>query len=155
MSLRTAASACSLLVVSGVLVSGGCLPNYWTPGGPMGSDDRYTYESTEWLPQTVTVVDTVTQQVIWSKEVPVGKKLIMRFTEPEDLYRDSRSADPELPVKLQWDIIPAEEEWATPKQTSWVVKSRRVDVKLRPVPEQRDPEPPAGTPTSAKPAVGG
>lgn len=146
----------ALASLAAAALVGGCA-NWWVPGGPMASEDRYTYLSTEYMPQTVMVVDTVTQQIIWSKDVPVGKKLIMRFSE-FDRHWDSAPPDERFPVRLQWDLIDADVDWASPKQESWVVKARRVDTKLRPVPERppvapKEEGPPPGTATTDKPPV--
>lgn len=133
---------------------GGCT-HWWTPGGPMSSEDRYAYISTEWMPQTVSVTDTVSQQVIWTKEVPVGQKLVMKFSEPH-ASSERKVPDPAYPVLLEWDLWPAKKEWGYPKQETWVVRARRVDVKMRPVPEAPDAlGPPLGTPTTEKPPVMG
>ncbi|MBL8757880.1 MAG: hypothetical protein JNK35_05565 [Phycisphaerae bacterium] len=144
-----------LVALAGLAVAsaGGC----WTPGGPMSSQDRYTYVSTEWMPQTVTIVDTRTQQAIWSQEVPAGQKLVMQFRD-SDTYSDKKAPDPAFPDALEWDLWPRDKEWGTPARLSWVPKAavRRVDVKMRATPEGEPVEPdgpPPGTPTTAKPAV--
>ncbi len=132
---------------------GGC----WNPGGLMGSYDRFTYVSTEWQPQTVTIVDTRTQQAIWSQEVPVGQKLVMQFRDSDE-YNDKTAPDPAYPDALEWDLWPRDKEFGTPTRVSWVPKAlvRRVDLRVRPAPEAAPlaPEgPPPGTPTTEKPAV--
>ncbi len=142
-----------LATVPPAALLGGC----WNPGGLGASYDRYTYVSTEWQPQTVSIIDTRTQQAIWSQEVPVGQKLVMRFRDSDDYY-DKAAPDPAYPDALEWDVWPRTKEFGEPSRVSWVPKSRvrRVDVRFRPAPEQvpLEPEgPPMGTPTTEKPAV--
>lgn len=56
--------------------------NYY-PGGGYNSLDRFTYESTSWMPQTVTLRDTRTGEDIWSMDVPVGQKVVVWFKRGE------------------------------------------------------------------------
>jgi len=71
--------------------------NYY-PGGGYTSLDRFTYESTSWTPQTVTIRDTRTGQDIWSIDVPVGQKVVVWFRRgegPDDVYPDA----------MEWDVF--------------------------------------------------
>ena len=146
-------AAIGMGVMAAISLAGGCT-SWWPAGGPMSSEDRYIYTSTEWMPWTVNVVDTVSNQVVWSKEVPVGAKLVMRFHDPLP-SEDLQSPSTEYPVRLEWDLWPADKEWGDPQQIAWVTKSRRLDPILRPVPEAPDELGPAlGTPTSETPNVG-
>lgn len=43
------------------------------------SQDKHVFESTDHLPATVTVVDTTTDQTLWSRDVPPQHKLVMDF----------------------------------------------------------------------------
>ena len=109
-------------------VTAGCS---WTPGGLAWSLDRYTYESTAFQPQTVTLIDTRTMQPVRSWEVPVGQKLVMRFTP------NVAAGTADSPDALVWDIWPITDNYGTPTQEMVVPpgSARRVDVKLRQVPE--------------------
>lgn len=68
-------------LASTAMLMAGCegLPGNY-PGGTMASLDRFVYTSTTELPQSVALVDTRTGQTFWSKDVPVGKQLVLRFT---------------------------------------------------------------------------
>jgi hypothetical protein len=70
---------------------------YNAPGGPRASRDRFIYESTEWMPQTVTVRDTRTGEAIWSMDVPVGRQLIMQF-------RPGRGEGDYYPDSMEWAL---------------------------------------------------
>ncbi len=156
MAVFCSSSARVLVACVGLAAAGVGLTGCWTEGGLAYSQDAYTYVSTEWLPQTVTLVDTRTGQAVWSQEVPVGKKLVMRFTSGEDL--SNKSPDPLYSDKLEWDLWPATKDFGSPSKSAWVPKvlCRRVDVKYRPVPEAEPPAPdlpPEGTPTDTMPPV--
>lgn len=69
------------------------------PGGNIASIDKYVYPSTTDLPQTVTVIDTRSGQAIWSKDIPVGQQLVMRF------YAE-KGDDPTNPDRLDWQLMP-------------------------------------------------
>jgi len=144
------------VLITGILASLAGLGGCWTPGGSGISQDAYAYVSTEWTPQTITLVDLRTGQAVWSQEVPVGKKLVMKFVEADSAY--GKSPDPQYPDKLRFDIWPADKEWGTPRQVTWVPKagSRRLDIKLRAVPEAEPPAPegpPEGTQPGTMPPV--
>ncbi len=107
------------------LLLGGCLG--YTAGGPMQSLDQYTYESIPDYPQTVALKDTTTDQVIWSMEVPIGQKLVVRF---KPVIKDP---DPARPDIMYWDVMPMTEEYeeldnAMPVPPHW---QRRLDVSYR------------------------
>lgn len=56
------------------------------------SDDNYLYKSTPHLPVTVTLVDTRTDEEVWSQDVPVGSNLKLAFKHngsADDPYGDS------------------------------------------------------------------
>ncbi len=130
---NSAAGAVLTMAVMGfaglaIAVTAGCS---WTPGGLAWSLDRYTYESTAFQPQTVTLIDTRTMQPVRSWEVPVGQKLVMRFTP------NIATGTADSPDGLVWDIWPITDNYGTPTQEMVVPpgSARRVDVKLRQTPE--------------------
>lgn len=47
--------------------------------GSQESDDQHVYVSYPWEPKTVSLLDTTTDEIIWSYEVPVGQKLVIKF----------------------------------------------------------------------------
>lgn len=62
-----------LLLAPLTLLAGGCA---WIDDT---SDDNYLYKSTPHLPVTVTLVDTRTDEEVWSQDVPVGSALKLAF----------------------------------------------------------------------------
>jgi len=137
-----------VLSVAGASVKtdGGC----WQPAGLPMSSDRYTYESTNWQPQTVTLMDTRTMQPYWSKDIPVGQKLVMSFDNLED-HQEAAPAD--YPDKMLWDLWPLEQLTGDPARSLFVPskQARRVDVKLRQTPEIPAPMAPGLTTSAVMP----
>jgi len=86
-------------VLLGLLAIGGSLVGCDRPGGIAWSFDRYTYESTPWQPWTVNLIDTRTQETIWSAEVPPGKQLVVAF-------RKGRGETDAYPDLMTWQITP-------------------------------------------------
>ncbi|MFN7397213.1 MAG: hypothetical protein ACK5TP_01205 [bacterium] len=135
----------TLLLTSAVFVAlacAGCANNFWYPGGPLASRDQFTYISTPDYPQTISVIDTRIDQVIWTAEVPVDKQLVIRF------YKDEGLPNTATPDKMVWDIWPAGQTSGDPQFTFNAPPSnaRRVDVTLRPTPEFPAHMKPAGVP---------
>jgi len=100
------------------------------PGGDGVSRDQFTFESTSWMPQTVTVRDTRTGDAIWSLDVPVGQQLVVRFVRdkgPDDFYPDA----------MQWDMMKLGTRHATLTNSIGVPPSsaRLLEPTLRPAPE--------------------
>lgn len=74
---------------------GGC----YSDGGNMYSMDQHVYVSRPYQPMTVTLRDTRTGQEFWSTDVPVGKKLVVRFADSggtKDLY---------TPALMHWALM--------------------------------------------------
>lgn len=69
----------AVIVVCCVLAS--CLGGCNSPGGMGYSADRFVYQSNEWQPWTVSLVDTRTGESLWSVDVPVGQQLVVGFRE--------------------------------------------------------------------------
>ena len=123
-------AACVALVGAG-LGLGGC----YMEGGPRFSADRFTYESRPWSPKTVSVVDTRTEETVWSVDVPVGQQLVISF----DRGRGPNENKPDL---MAWAVMEAGRvsgrlvnQMAAPP-----ADARRVEMELRPVPEFADIE---------------
>lgn len=153
---------CSIVGALGIMVGGmGCegMPGHF-PGGSMASIDKYVYQSTTDTPQTITLVDTRTGHAVWSKDVPVGQQLVMRF------YADKNEADPVNPDRLDWAMMPSGQRGGTLTNRVFVPAShsRRLDVTLRapgempplaevghPVPIESAPAP-VSDPTPTRPA---
>jgi hypothetical protein len=98
--------------------------------------DRYGYVSTPWQPKTVSVIDTVSGETVWSVDVPVGQRLAMQFRENRR-GSTGEAVDPSRPDVLQWELMPASREHGELHNQIAVPAShtRRVEMKLRPTPE--------------------
>jgi hypothetical protein len=80
MTTRSTFSTLALgVIIAGFGLAGCNTYKGYYPGGGYTSRDRFTYESTSWMPQTVTVRDTRTGEDLWSIDVPVGKKVVVWF----------------------------------------------------------------------------
>ncbi|MBC7835994.1 MAG: hypothetical protein H7Y88_12975 [Phycisphaerales bacterium] len=127
-----------LVVRMGVLCIGAAaLGACYYPGGPWYSADRYTYVSTAWQPQTITLTDTRTGEVIWSQDVPVGKQLVIDFTSEDSTSDVNPVVDPAHPDMMEWEIMDAGTRFGQLDNAIAVppADSRRVEMTLRPVPE--------------------
>jgi len=122
-AFRTIAPA----ALSVVLVSlAGCATQ--SERGVRASVDQHVYVSYPWEPKTVSLIDTRTDEVIWTFEVPVGEKLVIKFENHRRRLSGQTmtwgSGDPdegkiklvnEMPVpsyqvrKLSWTIRPVPE----------------------------------------------
>lgn len=140
LALGTAAAAA-------VALTAGCVPGYY-PGGSLASRDLYTYPSEPNWPQTVVLVDHLTEEVLWTVEVPIGQQLVVRFYEDE-------TDDPELPALMRWELMPLGDHFgeldnAMPVPPQY---ARRLDTFVRtdaavlqtgiPMPDTEPAEPPA------------
>lgn len=117
-----------LAPVAAALILAGCS---YTPGGPMRSIDQFTYESTVYEPVNVAIVDTRTDEVIWSMEVPVGRKVTVRF------YANKSEGYEDYPDIMKWEAqgkgdFNASLRSTIPVPDRW---SRRIDVSYRQGPE--------------------
>jgi hypothetical protein len=110
------------------LVLAGCA---YTPGGPLKSNDQFTYESTVYQPVNVALVDTRTSETIWSMEVPVGRKVTVRF------YHDKTEGYEDYPDLMKWEVQ-GDEDFNGILRSKITVPdrwSRRIDVTYRDAPE--------------------
>ncbi len=76
---------------------------FHAPGGNMLStpDSSITYESTEHLQKTVMIVDTRTEETVFTMDIPVGKQLTIQFA--RDRGNDPVNT-PDLMYYQVWDI---------------------------------------------------
>lgn len=118
------------LALAGSLTLAGCMTH--RPGGNMRSDDQFTYESTAFLPVSVTLIDTRTDEAFWSVEVPVGQKLVIQFYEGK-----AKQASPKTPDLLRWEMYSAKRSISTLRNAMAVPPSDLVliDVNYREGPE--------------------
>jgi hypothetical protein len=115
--------------------------NTMKPGGRMASLDQHTYTSTAHSPKTVRLVDTRSQEEIWSMDVPVGQKLVMRF------YADKSKGNVHNPDVMRWRLIPTMRgttrlDNSMPVPASW---ARRIEWELRSGPEYAPDTPTVAT----------
>ncbi len=103
----------------------------WRAGGDLASNDRYTFISTPHAPQTITIIDTRSGEIIWSRDVPVGQQLNLRFV--PDVNKDN----PVRPDVMKYGVTEAGRRFArlTDSITVPAADSRRIDVELRKGPE--------------------
>lgn len=62
------------------------------------SDDNYHYKSSPHMPLTITLVDTRTDEEIWSRDIPVGTGLKMSFSQ------NGKSDDPYGHSNMKWKV---------------------------------------------------
>jgi hypothetical protein len=75
----------------------GCVPGNYE-GGNLASYDKHVYVSRTWEPKTVMLKDNRTGEVLFSWEIPVGKQLVVQFS-------DERNT--EEPATMRWEIMDA------------------------------------------------
>lgn len=85
-----------LIALAAAACSGGC----YYEGGPGYSADTFTYISRPWQPVTVTLKDTRTGQDFWSIDVPVGKRLVVQFSD------NFGTGDEYTPAEMSWGLTP-------------------------------------------------
>lgn len=118
------------LAMAGSTLLAGC----YSEGGMMYSRDGYAYVSTPWQPKTITLKDTRTGQDFWSVDVPVGKKLVVSFSE------DAGTKDSYTPDMMNWAICEEGDDYPRLGNSLAVPNkhARRLDMTLRPSPELPD-----------------
>jgi len=103
----------------------------WSAGGNQASDDQYTYVSPAHTPQTISLIDTRTGEVIWSRDVPVKQQLSIKF------YENENKKNPSRPDIMKYGLQAAGSRWGrlTDSITVPPPDARRIDVALRTGPE--------------------
>ncbi len=123
--------AVSIIAFGAVVTGSGCSLFTMRPGGVMRSQDQFTYISTPYQPLTVTLLDTRDSQEFWSVDVPIGKKLTIRF------YEDKGEGSDYAPDVMRWQIY--DQDMASTRLRNQIPvpgsESRRIDVSLREGPE--------------------
>jgi hypothetical protein len=97
------------------------------------STEVYTYRSSAFTPQTVTLVDVTSGEPLWAVDVPVGQQLDLRFTERESTAEGFGSDT------MRWTLSPIGQNWkgAVSELRVPPPSARRLDVSLRPGGEAR------------------
>ena len=128
LSLLATASAVSILFAA----SAGCASlATMKPGGRMASLDQHTYVSDTYTPKTVRLIDTRTLEEIWSVDVPVDQKLVIKF------YDNTSKGNYENPDIMRWEIFPAD-RWGELLDNQMPVPAkhaRRIEWEIRTGPE--------------------
>ena len=71
---------------------------------PYGTSwDRHNFVSTAHMPLTLTLVDTVTGDTVWSLDIPVGKQAVVDFEHTEDWTAGQSPAVP--PNSMRWQVL--------------------------------------------------
>jgi len=138
--------SCTLLAAPALatIVAGGC--TYMSPGNPLSSKNEFNYPSTSTLPQTVVLRDLRTDEVLYTWEVPVDKKLFVRFYED----RNSVPRNQANPDTCEWVYYPIG-RWNPPladraRFNVPPADSRRLDLFMRTNPELPESMKPAEVP---------
>lgn len=115
-----------------LLAGAGVLSGCYTEGGPGYSADQHVYVSRPWQPYTITLRDTRTGQEFWSRDVPVGKKLVVSFVENQG------TSDKYTPDLMKWAVVDEEREMSISLASSIPVppaNARRLETVIRTTPE--------------------
>ncbi len=112
----------ALLALPAVVLTG-CNP--YEEGGAGGSYDTFSYTSYSDLPKTITLVDTRDNSVIWTYEVPVGRKLVISF------FQDRFEDNPNRPDLMRWSEMSDSTRYGDLKSEMAVPRTRRIDMGLR------------------------
>lgn len=131
--VRSARSLALQILAAGALAAlplaaAGC---NWESGTGF-SQNRFIYRSNAWRPQTLTLVDTRTGEVLWSLDVPVGQQAVVGFH--KNVYEDTNQI---MPDELYWGLMPADDMVKGPssRMPCPPADSRLLEVSLRPTPE--------------------
>jgi hypothetical protein len=129
------AKTCMIAAVLGSsMMMTGCLKPLVTnsPGGQMRQMDSFTYISTPFEPLSVTLYDNRDKEPLWTVDVPVGKKVTIRFLKNQS--EDSTARRPDI---MQWEIYDEKNRRANLTSTMAVppANSRLLKVSLRDGPE--------------------
>ena len=121
----------SALIPAGLALTlaslGGCVIGD-PEGGNRASTDKHVYVSYYWAPKTISLIDTRNDEVLWTYEIPVGKKLKIQFENSRNRLSDQI---------MRWGVgepdgrfIRLDNQMPVPSQ-----HARKLDWVLRPVPE--------------------
>ena len=113
----------------GLIATGGC---YMKEGPWYSGNAALTYESTSLRPKTISLIDTRTQEVLWSVDVPVDQQLVVAFVQ------DGADNDDEtMPDLMKWQIFDAGKLFGNLENRMPVPNrhARLLELALRPAPE--------------------
>lgn len=97
---------------------------------PGVSMDQFTYVSRTWEPKTITVMDTRTNEPVWTVDIPVGQQLVVGFS-------TGTGPNEYVPDEIVWGLMPAGRMSGPRKNRMPCPPSyaRRLDMAIRPTPE--------------------
>lgn len=128
----------SLLAIIALAITA-ALTGCATPFPYGASYDRHAYASDQYLPKTVYVKDSVTDQLLMKCEVPVGQELIIDFDHKTDTSSSLTVSSPA--EKVRWTVV------ETGTRFSFMNNEQELSgnppiiyVELRPAPEPYDPD---------------
>jgi len=126
-TVALAGAAITIIAASGCFLER--VPGNWE-GGNRASIDRHVYVSRPHTPKTVSLVNTVTGETLWSVEVPVGRQLVVQFY-------NGRHDDPVMSADMRWRLMEVTTDWKNLNNTLVVPGPNywRIDFELRPAPE--------------------
>jgi hypothetical protein len=124
---RPLAAAAALATLA---IAGACSVPGFYEGGSRASNDLHVYVSRPHSPKTVSLVNTVSGETIWSVDIPVGQQLVVRFY-------DNQYKDPINSAQMNWDLMKETTSFHELKNQMPVPASayRRLDMELRSEPE--------------------
>jgi hypothetical protein len=138
---NTRRSLCGFVAAAGLLTAA-CGPTgvyrpYFDEGGSGASINEFTYVSLPHQPKSVSVIDTRTQEVIFSMDIPVGQQLVMNF----DDKKEAEAKDRYMPATMRWALMPAGNRYGSLSNRLSVpaASSRLVEWDIRPGPEVSAP----------------
>lgn len=122
------------LIASAALLAG-C--QGYKAGGPGMSIGQFTYESYPDDPKTVLLIDHTTGETLWSVDVPIGQKVVIKFDDGKN------PGDPARPDIMRWDLMAMSVGYETldnsmPVPPAW---QRRLEMTLRTSPGATAPPP--------------
>ena len=117
------------LALAAAAIPAALLAGCYTEAGFGVSRDVYTYVSRAHDPVTITIVDTRTGEEVWAREIPVNRKLVIRFLDGKG------EENQQYPDLMLWEEMdPGRKGGHLPNKVA-VPSTRRIDYTLRRRPE--------------------
>jgi len=130
----------SSLVVGGALLASSCGPTspyrpFFDEGGSGASIDEFTYVSTSLAPKTISIIDTRTNETVFSIDIPVGQQLSINFDELD------KNKGKYMSGTMRWALMRAGDRYGrlTNRVDVPPPDARRIDMTLRQSPEVASP----------------
>jgi hypothetical protein len=93
--------------------------------------EKHVYKSTPDMPMSVSIVNWTTGEQVWSRDIPVGEQLVLRFLDSDPIAHERGYEE------MSWVMHPIGSEDPKVKNRMRVPpsQSRRIETTLRPAPE--------------------